>query len=958
LIVLHQSLVRVIFHILGEWNRTEEPESIWINAVRRLNKVIKDVRIANAFNVTLQEGDHANASYLDKDIISAIDLYVSGKYEECLVKSKKLLRSNPDCFELYLAYLKSLLHCDQNFINAFDSESVSGKVLWYLRCALLKNDETFDAISDLHKLLYTIGWSPLTCRLSAFVYGQFSVSNFPYRYTKFSALNTTFTSSDLALYINDKKGIASYFSAIDEGLNEVSSNSVLAKKILSDIHDSHVVSYKNSEEILVEPYYLKLYEAEVLQAKSQYQEAYEAYEHIKHNKLFEKDIKLLYNYEEIYYNQFVCLIEQEDFIGAVELAVSILIENQNLSYKFKSAKLIDTFVSGEFGEFKSVLQIPIYLNFYQAKTEDIYIALDNFLCELDISFPHQLKEFVDKFDGKELAYLLQNICKQEVFSSSYYYSNQEALDNERIEVCLLLAEINSVNKKDYFQEISEITRGILIRKGIRQIDESKIYVDVSGIRKSSDKDLRETFHRYLELASFPMEQIAKLAQEETVLVPYFSNAVARANSKGSDDSEIQIASYSRFNVFKDMYLKIRDKFIASNEFGLDTYLSTRIRHGTLLGHIRHVFEKYYLVTKKDSSTGTYLPNEYWHNELNLYSYEGIDTRVDEILGGFSSRVDTLADNLKNIQIQVSTERKITNGLFNYAYEEYDLLDMFTNKYGSVADYDLFFDAIVDELWVKTEKNLLNVRQNISNKFKNDVLELLGELRDSINTLNSENKYHDYGPVIRNIVRCQTDITVELERISSWFQRTNSSSINEFDVSVPLDASMQVVRRIYPVYKNLTADVKNTSVTVFEGEVFSQFADMMQILLENIIKHSNLPEELLDVHIELADQDAHKLSLKIKNNINAVDDLENIRTKISSLDSLFSNQISDDIIRTEKGSGYPKLKKILYNDLKCEYAEVKFAYCESTDEFEYDTFEVMIDFDAKHILKRNNSPVTV
>ena len=221
------------------------------------------------------------------------------------------------------------------------------------------------------------------------------------------------------------------------------------------------------------------------------------------------------------------------------------------------------------------------------------------MCHYGINYPHELLEIQNQFDIDQLIYFLKHIAKQEIYYSSYMFETQDELDNERIEICLALAKIDSDNAKEYRDEISEISRNLLIRQGIKQIDESKIYVDVKGVRESLEKDLRESFSRSLNLLNLSLDQIKKLDDTtDNVIVPYYGK-VRSSNKIEFSEENIKITSYSRFKQFIEMFHKIRDKFIASNEFGIDTYLSMRIRHGTLLGETRSVYENYQLITKKN-----------------------------------------------------------------------------------------------------------------------------------------------------------------------------------------------------------------------------------------------------------------------------------------------------------------------------------------------------------------------
>ena len=71
-----------------------------------------------------------------------------------------------------------------------------------------------------------------------------------------------------------------------------------------------------------------------------------------------------------------------------------------------------------------------------------------------------------------------------------------------------------------------------------------------------------------------------------------------------------------FKLFVQAFNEIKYLFLYSNEYGLDSNLSQRIRHGTLLGAIRALFDSFHLVTQKDSS-GRYRDNAYWTNRLGF-----------------------------------------------------------------------------------------------------------------------------------------------------------------------------------------------------------------------------------------------------------------------------------------------------------------------------------------------------
>ena len=79
----------------------------------------------------------------------------------------------------------------------------------------------------------------------------------------------------------------------------------------------------------------------------------------------------------------------------------------------------------------------------------------------------------------------------------------------------------------------------------------------------------------------------------------------------------------------------------SKEYGLDGYLSTRIRHGTFLNHIRSVFEAHNLMSQK-SSDGLYRDNEYWKDRFPQ-PLHGKSVQLQNEIKRFSKTIDDLTE---------------------------------------------------------------------------------------------------------------------------------------------------------------------------------------------------------------------------------------------------------------------------------------------------------------------------
>src|SRR5207253_2252884 len=161
-------------------------------------------------------------------------------------------------------------------------------------------------------------------------------------------------------------------------------------------------------------------------------------------------------------------------------------------------------------------------------------------------------------------------------------------------VCRMLLEMDPEYAESYRTEIKDILRRLMIQKRIREIEQSKIFVDVEGLKNKLKKTMKESFSRYL---SFLKSNVQPSTQSDV------KDAIQLA-SLGSLDKLIKLSLPENevTDIFQRMVVEFRDQFVSSTEHGLDGYLSVRIRHGTLEGQLRRPLEAANLITQRDSIT--------------------------------------------------------------------------------------------------------------------------------------------------------------------------------------------------------------------------------------------------------------------------------------------------------------------------------------------------------------------
>ncbi|WP_116787019.1 hypothetical protein [Flavobacterium psychrotrophum] len=896
--------INIILNVVSHRELDEKLMNTIKDAVLKLNKKINDPRLTNIL-VALGITEKINLSNYNLKYLEVLDLYTEGSYFEASEKAKSLLTVAPLFFEIYEVYIKSLINLDLPFDNFFKENSIANQTLSDLNNIITKNSNYEESIANAYKTYNSIGLNPWTTKYFYYFNSEHSTIGEFIDIQKLSILSSDYCNPAMTTFL--KEDSENFLNKLDE-IYPNSQVVLFWKRISAKLVSDSEIVYENYK---VASFREAFYNIKIEEVKGNYERAFEEYCALEKNTSLQYEVNLIHNKEEIIFSKLRCLLNLDRYSEAVNLTVENILANKNLKNRLFSNFLLNKIRSEDHNELYFDIATSIYLNEYSIllNENDLWIAYDEFMCNQDLKLPRELEKNKQDFKSEQLIYFLRYICRQEVYDSSPSFESQDELDNERVEVCRLLSEIDRNNFEDYINEIAEINRNQLIRKGIKQIDESKIYVDVNGIRTSLDKDIRESFERSLNLLNLPLDQIKKIDENtETILIPYYSK---NTENKADSISNMKITSYSRLTQFIDMFSKIRDKFIASNEFGIDTYLSMRIRHGTLLGEIRSVFELYNLVTKKEDSSNNYQENTYWKEKLHLKP--ALNEIFNSKMADFSSEIDTICSDLKNKKIQIRTEKKNTEGLFDYAFTENEFWQIFSYQIGAIDNYEEFFDTVISILWERTEKILYNIREHISSVVKAKMIKNLSDLARNLESNLERNEYPELNEIISSITACQTEISNELDKISSWFKRSNSKTINEFEIDLPINASITILKRIFKDYGNLIPKIAIECPTRFEGEYFPHFTYIMQNLFHNILNHSKLNPRELYISIS-AKLEENILTIEVENNFSDKLDLEEMNSKIAETKKLMLQNHDNEKTRAEDGTGYIKIRKTLVIDL--------------------------------------------
>ena len=198
-----------------------------------------------------------------------------------------------------------------------------------------------------------------------------------------------------------------------------------------------------------------------------------------------------------------CLIALNETREAILRAAHFCCENEELRHIVPLRPILQGTRWRQVRHLRDRIEIPIIFDLYWRTIEESEhetnrrIAYDEFLMAHNCRRPSELKPSIHKFEPDALRYFLRYVCVQEVMDVSFdVYESSREIEEERIAVCQWLSEIDPDKRVEYSEEIVSLTKLINIQDGLRDVDSSRIYVDVEAIERWAEKEMSESFDRY------------------------------------------------------------------------------------------------------------------------------------------------------------------------------------------------------------------------------------------------------------------------------------------------------------------------------------------------------------------------------------------------------------------------------------------------------------------------------
>jgi hypothetical protein len=896
----YQSLRRLLPYILGDDDINQSIKDSIIEMTADFSHGIKDDYWIN-FRTLYQQ---YNGPYNDRSEFHAIqDDIFDGNYLNVVEKCSRQLKAHPNYAELFVPFIQALILTNKKLDTYFPEKTELSKLLGLMKNVLQKGPNYNADRERLLKIYYTISHLDFSFHILEFIYNEYN------------------------LLIKEPIQTISFLNSATLRYN--------AFKLFTD--NKRLVNLLNVIPYKTEQYLKRLIQGEetefaktTLQMKvkigyeiksKQYIPALEALLRIK------KDLGEAFDLDN-FVNSWIQRNIIKCFFGLGELgkASDVIVESFFLT-QHAYAHFLDHILLSKLSDpfetrYSEHISIPILFEIYNSPQSAMYDVIANFLLANGVKRPSELLPFKDKWNPQYLHYFLERCCIKENLEDSPFFKKITMLEDERIKLINYLKAVEPEKIDEYNREILTISRDASLRKGLLQIHESRIYVDIKGILKVRELHLRELFDTYItlndlnnghvsamKLGDLPQTSLKDVTyyfvepiDEETLLIYDLINDYAK------DLNVVQIPEI-KYQYFVAQFMHLRTFFVFDEDYGFKSFLSMRIRHGTFSNVLRTVFEKHNLISSKASNSNIYQDIKHWENDFNNEpNYE----RLQLLFKTLSSDVDQIIETALGWLVIKEGDHESQQGFFDFRYVDEELYSLFRNRVGRITTFEGFADEVFKILFERLEYCLTQLRYQISTVLVSSFVSALDELQKEVSKLNLQKE--EIQSIDQYIVDCRTEIQGVISQIENWFRISKNRYIEEFPIELILETIINYLNSIYAGALAREPNVEIKCAKNIKGKYFEPFGDLFINLLENIVtKNKDIIDDMvINIFIE---EENELINIKIDNSLSPTITREELEVSINGIKDKIANYKNGSDVSFEKGSGYIKLCKSIAVDLE-------------------------------------------
>ncbi|MFP8644514.1 hypothetical protein ACLHWY_23490 [Priestia aryabhattai] len=659
-----------------------------------------------------------------------------------------------------------------------------------------------------------------------------------------------------------------------------------------------------------------------------------------------------YKYEKVAVELFKLYLKESKFSKAVDLLVDSYFIDPSIILRMNSTELLKKLKEQNMKSNSLKAVILVYLVDPKNHIEN-YMALVTYIESIKLTLPSELMTLkeVSSTERNLIYFILEHIYTKDVMK--YFVFLDPKLRNiERVKVLKFLIEQKHGDTKGQETEIDEINKFESIQKRIKAVDEKKIFVDTAAILRENDQIYRERFKQYLIMNGL-----------DTNLTFYdikdFNSTLTRFSDDVKNEFKTNPEKVYRYLLFKEMVTDYLNELTTNQKYGLEKFLSSRIRHGVLENTLTKNLKYHHLLSLKQDKVGKNLVlNKYREQELNGVACPENTENVNLIKNYLNEFSNTVVNKFEEIKDWIRLkDKKYPDGMFNFSKFNHDSsILLLYGEFNQITNYTVFYSALADYFWQETEYHLNIIRERFLEDVNSFVINSLNKLESKLLYLKDKDSSleNTIGYLCRDINLAKANIKHDLFEISNWFIVRRSNEFHDFTFGDLIETGLEIVKKSNKANTIFNNNEKIEEDTLIKGEHFNYLIDIFTMLYSNAIKHSGF-ENLGDLNIytnikrltfpeveealkgqqiqgswneevesfsDLFNTPTHfNIKITVCNTLDKQKDIDEI-TKIiqKKFSVILDKKLSEEMILGEGGTGISKVYYILEHNLKVPFIQ--------------------------------------
>lgn len=494
----------------------------------------------------------------------------------------------------------------------------------------------------------------------------------------------------------------------------------------------------------------------------------------------------------------------------------------------------------------------------------------------------------------QLVAFLRDVWIEQNMAMCHQFESTAQVRVERMSVLQLLLSWEGERAAEYAEAIKELTLDQTLQQGLERIDQTRVFVNESAITRWAEKELEQDYERWRKLSEPSSEGRAvddllrkyALDPENIEILKEF------ANGEPTTADALFIDIIDRF--FK--------RFLLDPTDGLDTYLSVRIRHGSLRGTILGPLEEQGLLY---STSGFSLEafEKHWNDVLRLQDTDKaiLLTSMQE----FSTDIRQMVDEFVDHRIQVRSSEK-PDGAFAQVVSP-----VFAKIFAaSFAEQPVTFQAFLSSgyfiFWKLIEVGLADLRKSVSEGLATALHDRVDKLITDLRTVGQR-----YLPLITTLTAVSTMTKSQCDTVAEWFQLPSAVSGEMYQLPDAIGIAAAATRNVHRAF---TTEVNITSLPdsslPLTTSALAVLMDCLFVIFENAWKHSGMAAELPSIEMCAEFAAAPRLlTLVVRSPLSLARRQVLMGGQLDSLRTKYLGELPVELISLEGGSGFPKLARL-------------------------------------------------